>query len=230
MKTAYLWEKGECPVNEDSLVLQEAETKNGTVLLAAVCDGIGGLKEGETASGYMAEMLVVWFYKEFIPMTEKQKSDKSIYKSAVKLLYEADEKIKEYGRTKGICLGTTVTALIVLKRRFWLFHIGDSRAYKITGKMKVLTREDGDGKGLHRCIGAGKWEKPQWKRGRVFGRCAFLLCTDGFYKKLSEKEMEIAASPICREETVLKKRMGEAGEQIKRRRMQDNVSAVSIIL
>ena len=64
MKTAYLWEKGECETNEDSLVLQQVETRVGTVTLAAVCDGVGGLKEGETASGYMAEMLIVWFYKE----------------------------------------------------------------------------------------------------------------------------------------------------------------------
>ena len=31
MKTAYLWEKGECETNEDSLVLQQAETRVGTV-------------------------------------------------------------------------------------------------------------------------------------------------------------------------------------------------------
>lgn len=230
MKTAYLWEKGECPVNEDSLVLQEVETRNGTLLLAAVCDGIGGLKEGETASGYMAEMLVVWFYKELISLAEKKKGGKAIYKSGVKLFYEVDEKIKEYGSQKGIHLGTTVTALVLFRRKYYLFHVGDSRAYKVTGRSKILTREDGDGRVLYRCIGAGKWEKPKWRQGRVFGRSAFLLCTDGFYKKLSAKEIETAASPDCREEAVLDKRLKEAGIQIKRRRMQDNASAISIVL
>lgn len=229
MKTAYLWEKGECKTNEDSLVLQQVETRVGTVTLAVVCDGIGGLKEGETASGYVAEMLIVWFYKELMPMAQKHKSGRKIYKSALKMLYEADERLKEYGRKKKIRLGTTVTILIFIGKQFYMIHIGDSRIYKVKRKIKVLTKDDGDGKVLHRCIGAGKWEKPQWKQGKVRGKTGFLLCTDGFYKKLSQEELGVVASPQCREEKALGKRLKEAGEYIKRRRMRDNASAVILI-
>lgn len=230
MKTAYLWEKGECPVNEDSLVLQEADTRRGTVLLAAVCDGIGGLAEGETASGYLAEMLIVWFYKELLPLAERRKGKRFIYKSVIKMLYEADESIKAYGRKKEIRLGTTVTAFVLWGSRFFLFHVGDSRVYRITKRVRTLTKEDGDGKVLTRCIGAGKWEKPYWRSGKVRKKTGFLLCTDGFYKKLSEEEIKAAASPGCESLQAAEKRMREAGAQIKRRRMQDNASAVSVIL
>lgn len=230
MKTAYLWEKGECSVNEDSLVLQEADTRRGTVLLAAVCDGVGGLSEGETASGYLAEMLVVWFYKELLPLAGKRKRKRVFYNSAVKMLYEADESIKAYGRRKGIRLGTTVTALVLMENRFFLFHVGDSRAYRITKRVHTLTKEDGDGRVLTRCIGAGAWEKPYWKQGKIRGRNSFLLCTDGFYKKLSDEEIKAAAPRECKSGQAAEKRMREAGEQIKRRRMRDNASAVSIIL
>ncbi len=228
MKTAYLWEKGECETNEDSLVLQQAETRVGTVTLAAVCDGVGGLNEGETASGYVAEMLIVWFYKELIPMAQKHKKSKTIYRSVLKMLYEADEKLKEYGRKKGLRLGTTVTILFFIERQFYLVHIGDSRVYEVRRKIKVLTKDDGDGKVLYHCIGAGKWENPQWKHGKVRGKTGFLLCTDGFYKKLTREEIMVVTSPQCREEIGMEKRLKEAAERVKERRMQDNVSAISL--
>ena len=111
------------------------------------------------------------------------------------MLYEADEKLKEYGRKKGLRLGTTVTILFFIERQFYLVHIGDSRVYEVRRKIKVLTKDDGDGKVLYRCIGAGKWEKPQWKHGKVRGKTGFLLCTDGFYKKLSPEELSVVATP-----------------------------------
>lgn len=228
--TAYLWEQGECRNNEDSLVLLQAQTRRGTVLAAAVCDGIGGLLEGETASGYMAEMTAVWFHKELLPMAEKQKGHKSLYRSAVKLLYETDEKLKEYGRKKRIRLGTTVTLFFMLGNRFYLMHIGDCRIYQIRKKVLRLTEDDGEGRFLHKCIGAGKWEKPQWKYGRLKKETGFLLCSDGFYRKLREEEIAACAAPFCGQEGFLFKRLAEAGERIKKRKMEDNASAVSIIV
>lgn len=229
IRTAYLWEGGESGKNEDSLVLQQADTRVGKVFMAAVCDGVGGLCEGETASGYMAEMLVVWFYKELLPMAVKHKSCRRLYRSAVKMLYETEEQLKEYGKEKGIKLGTCVTVLFIIERHFYILHVGDSRIYKTKRKTKVLSKEDGDGRILKRCIGAGKWEKPQWKYGKIRGKTGFLVCTDGFYKKLSKEEIFVLSSPQCRQEKLLEKRMKEAGEQIKKRRMQDNASAISIV-
>ena len=40
------WDQGEREFNQDSLALQQVMTNRGRVLLAAVSDGIGGLKEG----------------------------------------------------------------------------------------------------------------------------------------------------------------------------------------
>lgn len=228
MKTAYLWEKGECETNEDSLVLQQVKTHEGTVTLAAVCDGVGGLKESETASGYVAEMLIVWFYKELLFMVQKHKKGKIIYRSILKVLCEADEKLKEYGRKRKLTLGTTATILIFIGKQFYLVHIGDSRAYEIRRKVKLLTADEGDGKVLYHCIGAGKWKTPQWRSGRVRRKTGFLLCTDGFYKKLTEQEIMAAAALQCGEEQGMEKRLQEAAEHIRRRKMQDNASVISL--
>ncbi len=230
MKTAYLWERGECTKNEDSLVIQEAETKNGTVLLIAVCDGIGGLSEGETASGYVAEMLIVWFYKELLPMVERKKSRKTVYKSFVKMLYETDENLKAYGRKKKIKSGTTMTALFLFRSHYFLFSIGDSRAYRMKRRWKLLTKDEAEGNALTHCIGVGRWEKPQWKCRKIRGKTGFLLCTDGFYKKVTAEEIAVAASPECQNEEQLEKRLRELGNIVKKRNMQDNASAVSLIV
>ena len=40
-------------INQDSMLLLEAETDRGNILFAAVCDGMGGLSKGETASAAM---------------------------------------------------------------------------------------------------------------------------------------------------------------------------------
>lgn len=227
--TAYLWERGECGNNEDSLVLLEAKTRRGTVLAAAVCDGIGGLSEGETASGYMAEMTAVWFHKELLPMAQAHKSHKCMYRSAVRLLYETDENLKEYGRKKKIRLGTTVTLLFIVHDRFYLMHVGDCRAYRVRKKMVLLTKDEGKGRHLFRCIGMGTWETPRWKYGKIRKNTGFLLCSDGFYRKLKEEELAVCAER-CTEERILFKRLTEAGKRIGERNMTDNASAVSIIV
>ena len=51
------WDRGRRAVNQDSLTLQQAITNRGRVMLAAVSDGIGGLSEGENASGFITEKL-----------------------------------------------------------------------------------------------------------------------------------------------------------------------------
>ena len=47
------WDRGRRCVNQDSLTLQQALTRRGRMVLAAVSDGIGGLSEGENASGFI---------------------------------------------------------------------------------------------------------------------------------------------------------------------------------
>ena len=49
--SGFYWERGRSKANQDSIVLQQVVTDYGRILLAAVSDGIGGLSEGENASG-----------------------------------------------------------------------------------------------------------------------------------------------------------------------------------
>ena len=51
--------------NQDSLALIKAETDFGDVLLACVCDGMGGHSAGELASKYCVQQIADWFRTSF---------------------------------------------------------------------------------------------------------------------------------------------------------------------
>ena len=70
--SGFYWERGRSKANQDSIVLQQVVTDYGRILLAAVSDGIGGLSEGENASGYIGEKMVENFYSQLIPITGKR--------------------------------------------------------------------------------------------------------------------------------------------------------------
>ena len=41
------------------------------MVFALICDGIGGLDGGEIASGFVAERMTEWFYKEALNLLKK---------------------------------------------------------------------------------------------------------------------------------------------------------------
>mgnify|MGYP004442078317 CR=1 FL=1 len=50
--------------NQDSLLIKHADTQRGEVLLAIVCDGMGGLTKGEVASATVIKAFSDWFDTE----------------------------------------------------------------------------------------------------------------------------------------------------------------------
>ena len=50
--------------NQDSVLIKHASTDKGEVLLAVVCDGMGGLSKGELASATVIRAFADWFDNE----------------------------------------------------------------------------------------------------------------------------------------------------------------------
>ena len=73
MISGIYWDRGNRSVNQDSLVLEQVLTSKGRVLFAAVSDGIGGLSEGEVASGFILEKLLTNFYQQLLPLIGRNK-------------------------------------------------------------------------------------------------------------------------------------------------------------
>ena len=118
-------------INQDSALYKQASTGNGDLMLAAVCDGMGGLRNGEVASGEMIKALAAWF-DNYLPLLVKGGiTDEVLVESLNRLITDEDERITEYGEENGEC-GTTLSAVIACGSRYLCVNIGDSRVYRIT--------------------------------------------------------------------------------------------------
>ena len=159
-------------MNEDSLTLQQVMTARGRVWMMAVSDGIGGLSQGEIASGYILEKLVENFYAQMVSLVARGKGQKPLEKSLLRCFYSMNGELRRYASGKGISLGATVSLLFVWERRYLVFHLGDSRIYLIRrGKVRLLTKDHAaGGKAVTKCMGSFAFQYPDIYGGRVWGR------------------------------------------------------------
>lgn len=226
------WNQGKRSGNQDSLMIEQVNTRKGRVLLTAVSDGIGGLAEGETASGFILEKLLQNFYEQILPLTGRGKGKKVLERSLMRCLFNTNEMLKKYAENRKIALGATVSVLLIFRKNFVAVHLGDSRIYRIYGnhKIKQITRDHSAGKNiLTKCIGSFPYQSPQIIRGRIRSREGFLLCSDGFYHYLNKEVLAELLHPkeiSCEEQ--IEKRLKELAEYGLKKGEQDNMSALYV--
>ncbi len=203
MVLSFYFDKGDfAPLQQDALVLEYAVRGKREAALLVVCDGIGGLSEGEYASGYVTMRIRNWFYEDCLKHVKRRHGSRRIGRDCLGMLYDCNRYLLLYGEEHGIRLGTTMTMAVLVSRRLFglrilprltryiLFHVGDSRAYVIGKKCKRLTRDDSYGNHvLHRCIGSFPWQDVQKKRGYLRRGEKIFLCSDGFWRKLQQEEI-----------------------------------------
>ena len=232
MISGFYYDKGDtAPVNEDALLVEQVCVDGVSVLMAAVCDGIGGLDRGEYASTLVTARLREWFYGEAIDLIHRKRKPVILQHSCMRLLYEAAAELKREGQRDGLQLGTTMTLLLIRKNQYLLFHVGDSRAFLLGRSCRQLTVDDVHENGaLTRCIGAGNWQRCQITCGRWHRGQYLLLCSDGFWRKLTREDLR-TGFPRHRQFSAgaLNKRLQEAGCELRRRGEQDNQSAVILL-
>ncbi len=226
------WDKGRRAVNQDSIMLEQVMTDRGRILMMAVSDGIGGLNEGEIASGYITERLTENFYSQMISLAVKGKEKKYLMKSILRCFYSINEELRRYGEGKGIKLGATISLLLIWKRNYLVFHLGDSRIYLCRRKkIRLLTNDHSDGRcGLTKCLGSFPFQSPDILYGRIYGRCGFLLCTDGFYRTIDSVSMQALIPEDIDSDQQIKKRLWMLGEMAEKRGEEDNLSAVYVVV
>ncbi len=123
--------------NEDSCFA----ASSGENVLLAVADGMGGHRAGNVAS----DLVVIEAEKAWSKLGKcKVKNHAEVRKILEDFIYDANKKIIEEAdhnlALKG--MGTTVTAAILCGQNLTVGHVGDSRAYLISGrKIKLITRD-----------------------------------------------------------------------------------------
>ena len=127
--------------NQDSLLIQEANTATGTTLLAVLCDGLGGLQKGEIASAERIKAFSAWFQYQYPVLLNQRFTAYVLRERWSQLVSETHRKLTAYGKTRGLSLGTTVEAVLFCEKRYYVFHIGDCRVYKKTGVLQQITKD-----------------------------------------------------------------------------------------
>ncbi len=132
-------------VNQDSFM---CETFDNGMLLAVVCDGMGGAAGGGIASGLACGNFVdsVTDFAEQFPRREKlTRSDERIIKSALSdAAAKANAVVYERSRSDEelVGMGTTLVAALVYCNVMFTVNIGDSRLYLIhNGKAVQVTHD-----------------------------------------------------------------------------------------
>lgn len=195
--------------NQDSLSIKVFNTKQGRMVFVVLCDGMGGLAKGEVASASVIQAFDNWSRTELPQLSESSIDDVTIRSQWENIVTQQNEKIKAYGAGLGIKLGTTLTAMLLTQKRYYILNVGDSRAYEINNEIKQITndqtfvarevalgnmteeqaRVDERRSVLLQCVGASEEVYPDMFFGDVLTNAVYMLCSDGFRHEVSSEEI-----------------------------------------
>ena len=235
--------------NQDSLSVRIFNSKQGKMVFAILCDGMGGLAKGEIASASLVHAFCRWTEERLPVYCQNGITDLDIQKEWIQLSVEYNEKIKTYARERGISMGTTLTAMLLTQEKYYIVHVGDTRAYEISNQVTVLTKDqtvaayeveqgnltpeeakkDFRRSVLLQCIGASEIVSPDIYCGKIKENTVYLLCSDGFRHEITEDEIYQFLNPAnMTTEEEMKKNMDELIRLNKIRQERDNISVLSI--
>lgn len=235
--------------NQDSVLVMQAQTDTGPVLMAAICDGMGGLAKGEVASAAMVNSLAQWF-RNSLPVLLSEGFDAGKLRDQWNQLVQSTaQRIAEYGSRIHVDMGTTAVVFLIIGNDYYIMNVGDSRVYSVTDRLYQLTKDqtyvqreidmgrmtpeqaaiDGQRSVLLQCIGASGTVVPDYFADKLCAGQMFLLCCDGFRHVLQPDEIYRAIAPqVATTEEVMQQALVSLTELNKRRHEEDNISAVLI--
>jgi serine/threonine protein phosphatase PrpC len=156
-------------------------------VVAAIGDGIGSGKGGRVA----AETAVRGFLDGFCDLPETME----VQRAGAKIVSALNGWINSQGRHDPELsgMGCTLTALVLRRRVAHLLHVGDTRAYRLSGdRLACLTtdhvRQDGSGRShtLYRALGVEAEVRLDYATHPVALHDRFLLCSDGLHGFLTD--------------------------------------------
>lgn len=235
--------------NQDSYNVRVMTTKQGRIVLAVLCDGMGGLSKGEVASASVVNAFCKWAESKLPAMCDKGITDSDIRADWERIVTEYNEKIKVYAASCGTNMGTTLTALLLTEERYYIINVGDTRAYEIADKVTVLTKDqtvvarevelgyltieqaeqDARRNVLLQCVGASEVVYPDMFFGDTKLNAVYMLCSDGFRHEITENEIYQYLNPdVMLDADGMKRNMDTLIEFDKERQERDNISVISI--
>ncbi len=234
--------------NQDALVLLKAYTpQREQIIFAVICDGVGSMEKGERASADVVKAFRIWFCERMPELSCLQNPRQEIFQDWEQIIQLLHTTIKETAEKEGVRAGTTVEALLLFSNCYYICHVGDSRVYALSDGLVQLTRDhsfvqqevdagrmtekealrDSRQNLLLQCVGAGDQVKPDLICGDADSIRRFLVCCDGFRRRITKEELckvcSVPSRERCMEESLRKttKLLESRGET-------DNITAILI--
>ena len=236
--------------NQDSVLVKVAQTNHGRVCLCVVCDGMGGLSNGELASATVIREFEHWFEKQLPPMLSTPVFPVvELRLQWDNIVLTQNDKLTAYASKTGTRMGTTAVAFLILGDKYYVMNVGDSRAYMLSDAIYQLTKDQTyvqyemdmghmtweqaqthpQRNALLQCIGASEVIKPDYFVGDVEPDMTFILCSDGFRHVISPDEIYEKLRPdILDNEEVMLQNARDLVELNKSRKEVDNISVAVI--
>lgn len=243
---------GSKKINQDAFAIQQATIDEKKVLMAILCDGMGGLDDGEVASEGTVELFCEWFHTE-LPYLISQDGDEMSYKESVyNLLSRRNNELIQYGMENGKKVGTTIVMLLFVEKKVFCVHVGDSRAYEVDNwkivqktqdhsvvaekvRQGVMTEQqaktDSRRSVLTQCIGVKGEIHPVFQYWECHRNRGYLLCSDGFVHENAAKDIRKQMKPRkIRTQEEIRKSLFELTEHAKDAGEKDNITSMFICL
>jgi len=188
-------------------------TEDGVYL---VCDGMGGAAAGEVASSLAIEEVLRHIAERRVAANGTG-SDQQGPQIAEEAVIAANGTIhsRSQRNAKLSGMGTTLVGLLAGERRAWIFHVGDSRCYRLRkGRIQLctedhslveeqvrmgrMTRAEAARSPLRnvitRVLGTQGSVTPDVTEAEIEPGDLFLLCSDGLTRELSDARIEALLS------------------------------------
>ena len=235
--------------NQDSLLIHQAQTDEGNVLFAVMCDSMGGLAKGEVASACMIRLFSEWFQRELPVMLSQGLRPEALRKSWEQVVANVNHRITNYSIRHSVSMGTTCAALLIVNDAYYIMNIGDSRIYLISDNVYQLTKDqtyiqremdagrmtyeqslvDPQRNVLLQCVGASPVIEPDFYMGDVQINQTYMLCCDGFRHEITPQEFYQYLNPsVCCDPQTMQRNIVYLTELNKQRMENDNISVVLV--
>lgn len=211
MQLVYLTDKGNIRnTNQDSYCIQIAQRSRGILALLCLCDGMGGLEQGEVASGAAVIAVRKWFQAHVESFTASLPAKEELFAIMGDCIEEIHGNLRTYSEHTGTRLGTTLSMMLLCEGHYYSAQVGDSRIYLSTSESIVqITRDQTLGQRLfeegrltpeelqrdsrrsvlEQCVGQ-RTAVPVFRDGTLEQEGTVILCSDGFYHYVTAEQLQ----------------------------------------
>lgn len=238
--------------NQDSAYANTVKTSIGNAFMGVVCDGMGGLSNGELASVTVSELFQKWFINDFARDIPPLNISDYIFGQWKTLIDKANATLMEISKRSGGQMGTTLSVLLIVNNEYYAAQVGDSRIYRRSNecvsqitcdhsyvmdqvKKGMMTETEARLSSkrniLTRCIGAVEAINGDFYNGTVQNGDCFLISSDGFHGGASIYEIgEILEALNSRKHNKVKKTLSNYIDLRKNAGEKDNITAVVVMI